>query len=402
MPLRLTCPKCKATFRAEKQVRGKKARCKKCGGTLVVKDDRSPDASVSSQSPTPLEGSDALSRSRNGEGKRVGLIIGVAAGLGLLLVAGPLMVLFLMRSTPSSLPAVVSQSADSQSRLEKPLEASPSPTDKLIADSTAAAPDSPLEKPTEVTRPQKEENTVLPEAPKKEPPKSTPGLSAESTKARPEAAKQISGARRPYGFGVTSVTFSPDGKTLASSGIGSIKLWDPITGKNTLSPFQAYLEGSGSPVYEVAFSPDGKTLASVGWHTGRGWGSYDEAIKLWDVATGKVNGHLGKADVQDRVAFSPDGKILVSRSTDHEAYVWDRLTGIKSASLRDKLYCWGDYLALSPDSKLLASPSEEGAIQLWSVPAGKPIATLKGHAYRPRSLAFSRDGKLLGHGEHQR
>ncbi len=53
----------------------------------------------------------------------------------------------------------------------------------------------------------------------------------------------------------------------------SIKLWDVDTGKNT-----ATLKGHTKVVYSVSFSPDGKTLAS---------GSYDKSIKLWDVAAGK-------------------------------------------------------------------------------------------------------------------
>src|SRR5262245_16428906 len=70
------------------------------------------------------------------------------------------------------------------------------------------------------------------------------------------------------------VTFSPDGKTLASSSSDrTIKLWDVATGKE-----QTTFKGHAEYVYAVCFSPDGKTLASA---------SRDQTIKLWDVATGK-------------------------------------------------------------------------------------------------------------------
>src|SRR5947209_5603369 len=73
---------------------------------------------------------------------------------------------------------------------------------------------------------------------------------------------------------VTSVAFSPDGKTLASGRWDhTIKLWDAKTGKE-----RATLKGHTSDVYSVAFSPDGKTLASA---------STDKTIKLWDAKTGK-------------------------------------------------------------------------------------------------------------------
>ena len=73
---------------------------------------------------------------------------------------------------------------------------------------------------------------------------------------------------------VLSLTFSPDGKMLASgSRDRTIKLWDVGTGhpKKTLT-------GHTAGVYSVAFSPDGQTLASGG----------DELIRFWDVNTGQI------------------------------------------------------------------------------------------------------------------
>ncbi|MEH2111468.1 MAG: WD40 repeat domain-containing protein, partial [Nostoc sp.] len=94
---------------------------------------------------------------------------------------------------------------------------------------------------------------------------------------------------------VSSVSFSPDGKTLASgSADNTIKLWNLETGKEI-----GTLNGHTNSVSSVSFSPDGKTLAS---------GSDDKTIKLWNLETGKEIGTLnGHTNSVSSVSFSPDG-----------------------------------------------------------------------------------------------
>ena len=105
---------------------------------------------------------------------------------------------------------------------------------------------------------------------------------------------------------VHSVSFSPDGKTLASGANDGVKLWDVEFRVNITT-----LEGQ-SRVRSVSFSPDGATLASGG------------PIKLWDVATGEniatLRGHTGTVT---SVSFSPDGKTLASGSWDGTIRLWD-------------------------------------------------------------------------------
>lgn len=110
---------------------------------------------------------------------------------------------------------------------------------------------------------------------------------------------------------VLSVTFSPDGKVLASGseGRGTIRLWDVESGYKL-----ATLRGHTHRVSSIAFSPDGRTLAS---------GSYDNTIKLWDVASGRelrtLSGHTGSVNM---VTFSPDGRTLASGSDDGTVRLW--------------------------------------------------------------------------------
>jgi len=72
------------------------------------------------------------------------------------------------------------------------------------------------------------------------------------------------------------------------------------------------------PVYAVAFSPDGKFVVS---------GSYDNTARVWDVATGKEVSRMTHKYVVNTVAFSQDGKYVISGSQDGTVRVWEVATG---------------------------------------------------------------------------
>jgi RNA polymerase sigma factor (sigma-70 family) len=93
------------------------------------------------------------------------------------------------------------------------------------------------------------------------------------------------------------------------------------------------------------------------------------------------------------IAYSPDGKLLISMSQVGEVAFWDAATGRRLRELPGKQGRWAA-LACSRDGKFLATSGEDGAVKLWDAAAGKEVRRLPGHKGRA-ALAFSPSSKLL-------
>ncbi|MGB3509732.1 MAG: caspase family protein [Microcoleaceae cyanobacterium] len=191
---------------------------------------------------------------------------------------------------------------------------------------------------------------------------------------------------------VSSVSFSPDGQTLASStgdigsssGDNTIKLWNLETGRVIRT-----LQGHDDYVSSVSFSPDGQTLAT---------GSHDNTIKLWNLETGELIRTLqGHTEFVTSISFSPGGQTLASGSGDNTIKLWNLETGKEIRTLQGHTEVVRS-VSFSPDGQTLASGSFDRTIKLWNLETGEVIRTLQGHTEWVESVSFSPDGQTLASG----
>ncbi len=210
-----------------------------------------------------------------------------------------------------------------------------------------------------------------------------------------------------YSIGtVTAIAFSSDSRLLATDfGEGGVHLWD-VVNRKTVFTIDAHDRDDWD---SLSFSPDGKLLASGGSRFSEPPFDSDTStenteIKLWDVATGEFIAILsGSAPV----SFSPNGRLLASASAlerkwvyqdnpggggsgsstasgDKAIELWDASTGESIATLLiprlvyDNRWLSLDKVLFSPDSRLLAVVSRDQAsipntVHLWDVSEWEPM-----------------------------
>ena len=141
-----------------------------------------------------------------------------------------------------------------------------------------------------------------------------------------------------------------------------------------------------APVWAVAFSPDGRDILT---------GSTDGTAKVWDAVSGEELFPLsGHSDCICSVSFSPDGRRILTSSEDTTARIWDAATGKELLLLNDHngtVYV----AAFSADSRRVVTCSWDKTAKVWDAATGKVLLTFTNHAGPVVAVAFSPDGQQI-------
>lgn len=183
--------------------------------------------------------------------------------------------------------------------------------------------------------------------------------------------------------GILCAAFSLNGTLLATGMDCDVCLWQMAEYRQL-----KVLKGHKGWVQSIAFSPDGQLLAS---------GSSDQTIRLWDLQTGQCLKTLrGHTSWIQSIAFSPDGQLLASGSNDQTVRLWDIdseggqclsvLPGHTSRILS---------VAFCLDRQTLISSSEDQTVRRWQIETGECLQVLNIHVNWVLSIALSPDGKTL-------
>ncbi len=198
---------------------------------------------------------------------------------------------------------------------------------------------------------------------------------------------------------VRALAVSPDKSTIAAGRGNQIHLYDAGSGTYVRSLIDPNLIGPDGRtvkaahlalVDSIAYSPDGKWLVS---------GSFQE-VAIWDPLTGRLRQRLtGFTHAVVALAFSRDSKLLAIAGGEptvegevkvYQSGTWKRVMDLKNAH-SDTVYG----ISFSPDHKMLATASADKFVKVWDVPSGKFVKSFEGHTHHVLDVGWMADGKIL-------
>ena len=182
--------------------------------------------------------------------------------------------------------------------------------------------------------------------------------------------------------------FSPDGKSIAiGMADNTVRIWN--SDSRRVSSIIRPATSSANPVVSLAFSPDGESIAFCA----------GDRITLWgpDGESRVYTGHVGEVQ---RIAFSRDGRRIVSASSDHTVRIWNvssgqrmRILAEESESIEERP-SRSHSIAFSPDGGSIVAGVGARLVQ-WDAETGKQLHSYDGHSGAVTSFVFNQDGKRL-------
>ncbi len=185
---------------------------------------------------------------------------------------------------------------------------------------------------------------------------------------------------------VRGITFSPDGKSLATVGGDEARLFDLQTHREVMD-----FSPHGS-VASAGFSPDGSRIVTASW---------DNSARIWNVDTGrdeiKLEGPEGHTARVNSAVYSHDATRVLTASDDRTAKIWDANNGSLLATLEGHsgAVAWAIF---SDDDTKVVTASRDSTARIWDAATGKMLVELKGdqgHTDGVLCAAISNDGKLI-------
>ena len=189
----------------------------------------------------------------------------------------------------------------------------------------------------------------------------------------------------PVPVPVTSVAFSPDGATLATSGYHEVVLWKVEDGS-----LLRRITNIAERVYDIEFTKDGQKIVVAS-----GTPAQIGEAKIFQVADGKLLGDLVRTDDSVfAVSLSPDEKRLATAGADRAIRVFDFATQKQQLLIEDHAD-WVMDVAWSADGTRLASASRDKTSKVFDAATGDSLVTFNGHGEPVYGVGFQADGKIV-------
>jgi WD40 repeat protein len=171
-------------------------------------------------------------------------------------------------------------------------------------------------------------------------------------------------------------TFDATGRSVLSiDRDGAVRVWEPAGGRERSLP--------GADASVARFSPDGAQVVSGSFHGG---------VRLWNLRTGRTSSVQALAGAKYAVALAPgSGRIAIGGDSPLVVQAPDGTHRVRLQGHIGRV----NALAFSPDGRYVLSGSDDGIARIWDAAGGRLVRALNGHQGVVRGVAYSKDARRI-------